>query len=197
MRHPLVALALIVCVAPAGPALAGDDADWPCVQRLVPQISPAQVWTGPVPSPEMWADDGEVARLGAEIAARRMTVETAEHRIDGFASGLDSGRGARLTALFGRALQVINSDRASLIAGIKRFARKQASLAARVRETRVALKSDTLSDEKRADLNETLAWDLRIYEDREKSQKYLCEQPVLLEQRAFALGRIIGAHLDP
>ncbi|MEI2384298.1 hypothetical protein [Breoghania sp. JC706] len=196
MRHPLVGFLLIVCIAPAGPALAGDDADWPCVQRLVPQISPAQVWTGPLPERSMWADDGEVARLGAEIAARRTSMETAGERVDAFARSLDAGHKARLTALFGRALQVINSDRASLIAGIKRFARKQAALAARVREARVALKSDTLSDEKRADLDETLAWDLRIYEDREKSQKYLCEQPVLLEQRAFALGRIIGAHLD-
>ena len=33
--------------------------------------------------------------------------------------------------------------------------------------------------------------DLRIFDEREKSMTYLCEQPVLLEQRAFALGRTI------
>ncbi|MDJ0931730.1 hypothetical protein [Breoghania sp.] len=144
----------------------------------------------------MWANDGEVARLGTQIAARRIPLATAGKRVNAFARGLDTKHDERLTALFGRTLQIINADRASLIAGIKHFARKQAALTARVRESRVALKSDTLSDEKRAGLEQILAWDLRIYEDREKLQKYLCEQPVLLEQRAFALGRIIGAHLD-
>ncbi len=181
-------------MVPARAAGGGSD-DWPCIQRLVPQISAAQVWSGPIPEPAMWDGDGEVARLGALIAARRTSMEEAKASIDQFAEGLGEARERRLTALFGRTLQVINRDRASLIAGIKRFSRKQAALTARVRETRAALQADGLSEEKRKDLTETLTWDQRIFEDREKSQIYLCEQPVLLEQRAFALGRAIGALL--
>ena len=28
-------------------AAAGEDPDWPCVQRLVPEIAPAAIWAGP------------------------------------------------------------------------------------------------------------------------------------------------------
>ena len=28
-------------------AAAGEDPDWPCVQRLVPEIAPAVIWAGP------------------------------------------------------------------------------------------------------------------------------------------------------
>jgi hypothetical protein len=38
-------------------------------------------------------------------------------------------------------------------------------------------------------------WDIRIFEDRQKSLKYLCDQPVFLEQRAFELGRAMVAML--
>ncbi|WP_321338502.1 hypothetical protein [Breoghania sp.] len=189
-------VAHVSAAAPARAANGGNE-DWPCIQRLVPQISPAQVWSGPIPEPAMWERDGEVARLGATIAARRMSMEDAQVMVAHFAQRLGETREARLTALFGRALQVINRDRASLIAGIKRFSRKQAALAARVRQTRAALQADDLSEEKRKDLTEALTWDQRIFEDREKTQIYLCEQPVLLEQRAFALGRAIGALFQP
>ncbi|WP_319772193.1 hypothetical protein [Breoghania sp.] len=189
-------VAHVSAAAPARAANGGNE-DWPCIQRLVPQISPAQVWSGPIPEPAMWERDGEVARLGATIAARRTSMEDAQVMVAHFARGLGETREARLTALFGRALQVINRDRASLIAGIKRFSRKQAALAARVRQTRAALQVDDLSEEKRKDLTEALTWDQRIFEDREKTQIYLCEQPVLLEQRAFALGRAIGALFQP
>ena len=39
-------------------------------------------------------------------------------------------------------------------------------------------------------------WDIRIYDDRRGSLTYLCEQPVLLEQRAFTLARTIVSHLE-
>lgn len=197
MRKTLAAMIVVFASAAANAQPHGADPDWPCIQRLVPQISAAQVWTGPVPEREMWADDLEVVRLAAKIAARRTPMEDVRDTVASFSQELDTAdRDRRLAGLFGRALQVINSDRASLIAGIKRFARKQARLADRIRETRVSLSTGNLAEAQRADLSERLHWDLRIYEDREQSQIFLCEQPVLLEQRAFALGRVVGAHLD-
>ena len=50
--YPLHKLAVIVlagavvfCAGAA--AAAAEDPDWPCVQRLMPEISPATVWGGP------------------------------------------------------------------------------------------------------------------------------------------------------
>ena len=39
----------------------------------------------------------------------------------------------------------------------------------------------------------SLDWDMRIYEERERSLTYVCEVPVLYEQRAFAIAKLIEA----
>lgn len=186
---------------PAGSrAATSEDPDWPCIQRLVPRISAAQVWAGPPPEPAMWRGDLEVSRLASKLAARRTPLNETEKLVEDFAEAQAPAElNEKLTALFGRSLQIINQDRASIIAGIKRFAKRQRQLAERIRETRATLKdirqdaSQDVDDNGTSvdEIRETLAWDIRIYDEREKSMTYLCEQPVLLEQRAFALGRTI------
>jgi hypothetical protein len=185
-------LCLAVLLPAAAAAAESADPDWPCIQRLVPRISPAQVWAGPPPEPSMWQGDLEVSRLASKLAARRTPLNETEKLVEDFAEAQAPAElNEKLTALFGRSLQLINQDRASIIAGIKSFAKRQRQLAERIRETRASLKDtsgDTDSDDA---LRETLTWDIRIFDEREKSMTYLCEQPVLLEQRAFALGRTI------
>jgi hypothetical protein len=39
-------------------------------------------------------------------------------------------------------------------------------------------------------------WSTRIFEDRRKSIRYVCEAPTIIEQRVFALGRAIRQTLD-
>lgn len=187
----LVCLALLTLLPAGVRAAASDDPDWPCIQRLVPRISAAQVWGGPEPEPALWQGDIEVSRLASKLAARRTPLNETEKLVEDFAEAQPKqALNEKLTALFGRTLQVINQDRASIIAGIKRFAKRQRQLAERIRETRAKLRdgNGTASDD---ELRELLTWDLRIFDEREKSMTYLCEQPVLLEQRAFALGRTI------
>ncbi|GAB4358281.1 MAG: hypothetical protein Kow00114_10410 [Kiloniellaceae bacterium] len=192
MRASALFCLVLLTLLPAGArAAASDDPDWPCIQRLVPRITAAQVWAGPEPEPALWQGDLEVSRLASKLAARRTPLNETEKLVEDFAEAqAKDALNTKLTALFGRTLQVINQDRASIIAGIKRFAKRQRELAERIRETRARLQDGdgTASDE---DLRELLTWDLRIFDEREKSMIYLCEQPVLLEQRAFALGRTI------
>jgi hypothetical protein len=188
----LLCLAILTTLPGGARAAASEDPDWPCIQRLVPRISAAQVWAGPEPDPAAWQGDIEVSRLASKLAARRTPLDEAETLIETFVEAQPSETvNVKLTALFGRTLQVINQDRASLVAGIKRFAARQRSLAERIRETRAKLKEADEPAPDEADLRELLTWDLRIFDEREKSMTYLCEQPVLLEQRAFALGRSI------
>ena len=103
----------------------------------------------------------------------------------------------QLTRLFGRTLEIINRDRASIIQGIKKYARGQRALADTITEKNERL-SELPKDEvlERDALIAERDWDIRIYDDRERSLTYLCEQPVLLEQRAFALARTIASHLE-
>ena len=137
-------------------------------------------------------------RWRAELAARRVPLEQAAAQVEQFARGLAAERkNEQLTRLFARTLEIINRDRSSIVQGIKKYARGQRALADRItaRNEQLiglaagqALERDALLAER--------DWELRIYEDRRAAQGYLCEQPVLLEQRAFALARAIAGHLE-
>ena len=198
-RSRMVGLALLWLLAGAQPlAAAGEDPDWPCVQRLVPEIAPGMIWAGP----PLDSVDGEprpaIDALASELAARRVPLEDAEAQVERFAGTLEGGpKDGQLTRLFARTLEDINRDRSSIIQGIRKFARGQRTLAERINARndqlsalgadQVALRDALLAEQ---------AWDLRVYEDRRSSLGYLCEQPVLLEQRAFALARTIAGHLQ-
>jgi hypothetical protein len=46
------------------------------------------------------------------------------------------------------------------------------------------------------ELSNQLAWDTRIFEDRRKSTRYVCEVPTAIERRLFALARAIQQALE-
>lgn len=202
-----VALAAATLLAAAAlPASAQDfkaDPNWPCVQRKVPSISSGMVWAGP-PVEEVgdsWKDDPAIAKLAAKIASRRTPIEDAEKAVAQFAEKAGADKERKLTMLFAGALDIINHDRGSIIAGIERYAKRQKALADKIESQSAqlaALPAEAASeqDSKRADLQEMQNWDIRIFEEREHSLTYVCEQPVLLEKRAFSLGRDIMSHLD-
>ena len=200
-RRSCGALALLSLLALPGTARAAssEDPDWPCVQRRVPEVSAGMVWAGP-PLEELkgdWRQDPEVSQLAGKIAARRTELEAAKAAVADFAAGLGNDRSEKLTLLFAGTLSIVNRDRASILSGIERFTRKQRALADRIGETSAKLKAlPADAAEQREDLEQQQVWDTRIYEDREKSLIYICEQPVLLEQRIFALSREIMAHLE-
>lgn len=198
---PATALALLATPArPADPA----DPNWPCQQRKTPTISAAQVWTGPPVDAigDSWRDDGQVAELARTLAQRRTTLDEAKPLIAEFAESAGAEREQKVTALAAGVLALLNADRASIIAGIERYAARQKQLAAKIeRQTAelAALPEDGSEAEQsqRADLVEIQAWDTRIFQERERSLVYVCELPVEIERRAFALGRELATHLEP
>jgi hypothetical protein len=193
-------LALVLALLAGQSALAatGEDPDWPCVQRLVPEIAAAMIWAGP----PLDAVEGEKSpatrRLAGELAARRVPLADAEAQVEAYAGTLAAEqKDAQLTRLFADTLAIINRDRTSIIQGIRKFARNQQALAERI--TRNAEQLGGLGADQIAERDALMAarqWDIKLYEDRRDSLTYLCEQPVLLEQRAFALARAIAGHLE-
>ncbi len=203
-------IALTVLVAALGlvnarsvAAANGQDPDWPCIQRKVSEISPAQVWSGPPfdAVSDTWRDDGPLAELAAAIASRRTEMADAKGRIAEFATAAGIDRNRRLTLLFAGVLATINAERSSILAGIGRYARRQHGLADKIASEAAEL--DRLPAEggredeiaRREDLSDVQTWDTRIFRERERSLRYVCELPTLLEQRAFALGKEIAAQL--
>lgn len=191
---------LMIAVLAAGPAFAasGTDPDWPCIQRKQPHLSLGQVWTGPVPddATTALAADPQIDQLAARLEQRRLPIADAEADIATFGADADN---ARLTALMVAIFDKLEPDRSALIAGIARYGQKQVDMAARIEDRRAEMDRLSAADPPDFDAIDAaeaaLDWDQRIFTERQQSLTYVCETPVLLEQRAFALGRAIASHL--
>ena len=192
-----IALALMIAAGPAW-AATGSDPDWPCIQRKQPHLSLGQVWTGPQPDDRITelARDPRIEALAARLEQRRLPMEEAEAAIAEFAAGADD---AQLTALMVAIFGKIEPDRSALIDGIARYGRSQVALARRIEDRRAAmadLEAAASPDFDAIDAaEEALDWDQRIFTERQQMLTYVCETPVILEQRVFALGRAIAGHL--
>lgn len=189
----LVLAAVLIAGAPARSATF-EDPDWPCIQRKVPEISLAQMWAGPQPGADA---DAAVEGLAQRLAQRRSGLDAVEAEAAAWASGLDpADRPQRLAQLFAAILDHVNRERAAIIEGIGRYAHKQEQLARRVEDRQselVALRAAPEPDLDRVEeLQDRLAWDIRVFRERAQSLTYVCETPVLLESRAFSIARLLA-----
>jgi hypothetical protein len=178
-----------------------DDPDWPCVQRKVPELSVGQMWTGPVPG-ESWRQDAELLELARRLAPRRVPIETIQAEADGYVGDLEGeARAERLAELFAAVLRQINAERGQVIAGIARYAQRQAGFSEQIGALQRELAQLEQAPEDQGnparvrELEDALAWETRIFRERAQSLTYVCEAPVLLEQRAFAIARALNGLL--
>ena len=187
-------------VALAGPTAAAEfgDPDWPCVQRKVPELALRQMWAGPLPD-DAWKKNDEIRELARHLVPRRVTPEEIAAEAGAYAAGLPpDARAQGLADLFAAVLQRINAERGQVIAGIGRYARHQQQMTERIdaREDEIAALQAVPDDRKDRDkieeLQDALAWDTRVYKERAQALTYVCETPVLLEQRAFAIARTLS-----
>jgi CHASE3 domain sensor protein len=107
-------------------------------------------------------------------------------------------REARLGELFATILQQVNRERGEVIAGIGRYAGRQESYSQEIdalQQELADLEAVPEADrnwDRVEELQDRLVWETRIYRDRAQSLTYVCETPVLLEQRAFAIARALA-----
>ena len=197
----LAIVATLALLAAKTIAVADTD-DWPCVQRKVPEISLAAVWTGPQLNEAAlkWRTDPDVAGLVQRLAARRTSEEDARKAIADLVASSGGAKGPKLLALIAGLVETINAERAEVIAGLERFGDGQKQLAIVIRNENAKLsdmRNDAQADSARlAELSEQLVWTLRIFDERQKSLSFVCEVPVLIEQRLFALSREIQKALQ-
>lgn len=202
MRQILLAIAMLSIAGPLQ-AASFDDPEWPCIQRKVPTLSPGQMWAGPAITEEVeaLARDPQIAQLASRLALRRVTIEEAEALIADFADGLEGARNTQLTALFARSFQLISDERSVIMSGIGRYARKQEALSQQIDTRRAEISQLEAAEppdyDKIEELQDYLTWDERIFRERSQSLTYVCETPVILEKRIFALARAIQSHLAP
>ena len=188
----------------ASPSLAADPRypDWPCEQAKVPEISVAQVWAGPPlgDASTKWKDDPNISALVARLAPRKVPVEDAQKKITEFLSspGIDKMTAGKL--LFAGLFDTLNAERSSVMNGLVRVTHKQRQAAEKIRSDTIALQAlqdATTRDQPRIDeLGNQLVWETRIFEDRHRVVKFVCEVPTTIDQRLFALARSIQQDMD-
>jgi hypothetical protein len=182
-----------------------NESDWPCVQRKVPVLSAGSVWSGPAldeKAGDSWRDDPEVAAMVAKLVSRRTAMEDLPKLIGDFAGGLKEKKAEKLTLIFTGSFNEINLLRTDIIRGIGRYSKNQVRRVTVLKQTREAFEAlqakpdKTEADKaKLAELTDQVEWQTRIFEDREAMSTYVCELPVQLEQRIFAIAQEIQNRL--
>jgi hypothetical protein len=203
MKYRIVIAAWLAVAATLGGAHAADPRypDWPCAQAKVPEISLAAVWAGP-PLDDVsgkWKEDATIGSLVSKLAARRTTLEESQKAVtDYLKTAADKTEGGKL--LFSGLFDILNAQRSQVMNGLERITRKQREAADKIRTDTLALhalQGETSRDQAKVDeLGNQLVWQTRIFEDRQRVIKFVCEVPTAIDQRLFALGRMIQQEIE-
>jgi hypothetical protein len=204
MRWWMAFCFLAAAALPADRSFAADPRypDWPCAQAKVPEVSLAAVWNGPPldDATSKWKDNAEVSVLVPRLAARRTPLDQAEKTIVQFLSASAAEKTERGKLLFAGLFEKLNAERSVVMNGLERITRKQREAVDKVRSDTVALQAlqdATAKDQAKIDeLSNQLVWETRIFEDRRRVIKFVCEVPTAIDQRLFALGRVIQQEME-
>ncbi|MDA9404280.1 hypothetical protein [Bradyrhizobium sp. CCBAU 45389] len=204
MKVRVLATAVLALAAASTAARAADPRypDWPCTQAKVPEISLAAVWAGPTlgDAETKWKDDAKVSALVSKLAARKTPLDEAEKSVKEFLAGSAADKTANAKLLFAGLFDTLNAQRSQVMIGLERVSRKQRDAADKIREETLqlqALQGATPRDDAKIEaLSNELIWKTRIFEDRHKVVRFVCEVPTSIDQRLFALGRVIQQEME-
>lgn len=204
MKVRILAMAALALAAASTAAHAVDPRypNWPCTQAKVPEISLAAVWAGPAldDAETKWKNDTKVAALVARLSARKTPMDEAEKSVKDFLAASAADKSANAKLLFAGLFDTLNAQRSQVMSGLERVSRKQREAADKIREETIALQAlqgATPRDEAKVEaLGNELIWKTRIFEDRNKVVRFVCEVPTAIDQRLFALGRVIQQEME-
>jgi hypothetical protein len=195
----------------------GEEPDWPCPQRYTAELSPGAIWTGPPIDEALktWQNDADVRDLAVEIASDTTEEKEGVQMIDDFAAKLGADKDAKLTELFAGIFDSMNTQRSSMLQGIKRFVKRQETVVQKINDLQAQQQElqatgvqpiheaelavtpvDNADVAKMKTLTEQIYWNTRVYDERSKLTPYICDEPIMLESRIGAYARAIEAHLS-
>ena len=204
MKWRTTMAALLSVAASAEFSFAADPRypDWPCVQAKVPEISLAAVWAGPPldDASDKWKADPGISGLVTRLAARRIPLEEAQKAVTEYLAGAAIEKSMTGRLLFAGLFDTLNAQRSSVLNGLERVTRKQRDAADKIRSDTLALQAlqdASPPDQAKVDeLGNQLVWETRIFEDRRRVIKFVCDVPTAIDQRLFALGRTIQQEME-
>jgi hypothetical protein len=200
----VLAIAVVALAVASTAARAADPRypNWPCAQAKVPEISLAAVWAGPElgDADTKWKDDTKVTALVSKLSARKTPMDEAEKSVKEFLAGSATDKTANAKLLFAGLFDTLNAQRSQVMSGLERVSRKQREAADKIRDESIQLQAlqgaAPRDDTKVEALSNELIWKTRIFEDRNKVVRFVCEVPTAIDQRLFALGRVIQQEME-
>lgn len=181
---------------------AGEVADWPCEQKYVDQLSYGTMWSGPPLDNALksWHQNDGLREIVTYLTDENTEEADGVKAIDEFAAKLGADKNKQLTELFAALFETMNDKRTSDQEGIKKYFHRQEAAAQRVNKIQadlrgVDVKGAKPDDPKLAELKKNLAWNNRIYDEGQTLVPYICQIPLILEQKLGAYGRAIQGHM--
>ncbi|MDE1149910.1 MAG: hypothetical protein PW843_25445 [Azospirillaceae bacterium] len=199
-------LILLTTLLAAGTARAQalqTDPDWPCHQRLVPQLTGATYWSGPaLPDHADWRADKRVAPVVLAITPREVPAEDGAKDLARFADKVPKGRRAILyPKAFAGIVEEVNRQRTEVIDRIRDLARRQRDMGDLVSHATTELQAlpadtaDAAQQQQRAEIVQRRGYLIRNFEEVERTIRYSCEVPVDLEARLGSYARVLTDRL--
>ncbi len=175
----------------AGPPRA--DPDWPCVQRLVPNLTAGSIWGGHDAGGD-WRANPQVAAIVSAVAARSVSAQNGAARLDQFVATVPvADRPAVLAQVFAGLVDETNAQRAQVIDRLRGIAQRQRAITemtSRITGELRALPADT-SAAQREEVVGRRAFLIREYEEIERTIRYACEVPVQMEAKLGTLAQAL------
>lgn len=202
MRLGSAVIATAAALIATGAAAAGGDPDWPCQQRLVPELTAGTYWNGPaIPENADWRADPKIAELIAAAASRDVPADQGEAKLAAFADGLPpEERKTVIPELFAGLVDAINQQRHDVIVSLKELSRRQKSISGLVDKATDELRnapsaSDTANAGPRDEIEQRRNFLIRTFQQTQRTIQYACQVPTDLEARLGSYARILQAKL--
>ena len=197
--HCLISLFLVSATVNAQ----AIDPEWPCVQVLVPEIVAAVFWPQVIDESLIgaWKEDESLTALVEKLSDLDEFTESERQLIAVlFESVPQDSLTDTLDMLADGIITLSNRRRTQYIGGIKRYTHQQISIAEQIESTLNQLvELEALSDPesviRQAEIEETLHWHQRVYDQRERAIRSLCERPVELEEKLSEVLRELAQYL--
>lgn len=172
------------------------DPSWPCLQRKVADLSLGIMWPHPVAELAVEESDPAALReISTRLALRRTGLDEMDALINDFVARQPDPNLDLLGNVFKMVFDRLSSNRRDIISGIEDYSFRQIELAENIDRTRsemaLLLKASEPDFDQIDKLEEKLDWEERIFRDRALSLTYVCETPVILEKRLFAVAQAL------
>lgn len=197
---------LVLTFGASGHAVAAtpwQNPNWPCFQRYVPTVSPAQYWGGPPPPAGVnWRTDPKMAAIVRSVTKPGVDLKDGQASLAAFARSISPDlRKAVLPEAFWGIVERINQRRASLMKRIMELAKRQRRLSNQIATISEKVKTipsnekellaNGASNDPNLQIMQQRAFMIRVFHETQATMQYACQAPVELEAKLGAYARIL------